>query len=145
MNPFVTVSLVGGPAWEVSGSRDLSLMFGAIEALVPELTRMHLNASAMANEVRDALAPFSEPSESPDLVSLRVSQELFAVLSRLADTHAEPEMCFGMIGMAGSNRVLEWFDIPDDPVYIDLSISAGRVSQVTKEFSLAYKLLRGNA
>ena len=145
MNPFETVSLVGGPAWEVSGSRDLSLMLRAIGALVPELTRIHLNAYAMANDVRDALAPFSEPTEDRDLVTLRGSPGLIELLSSLADSHAEPEICFCIIGFSSSRRVLEWFDIPGDPVYIDLSVAADRVSQVTKDFSLSYELVRGNA
>ena len=145
MNPFDPVSLVGGPAWEVRGSRDLSLMFRAIGALVPELTLLHLNASAMPNDVRGSLAPFSERAEDRDLVSLRVTPELFGLLSRLADNHAEPEICFEMVGFAGSKRLLEWYDIPTDPLYLDPSVGADRVDQVTKEFSLSFKLLRGNA
>lgn len=144
-DPFETVELVGGPAWCVSGSRDLALMMRALPSLVPEMTDLHLDGFSMAEDVAVALAPFTIETVPRGRVTLAITPAVFEVLAQLAERHAEPVICHHMIGFADAARVLEWFDIPADPVYLGMGLPAQRVIRVCGEFGLTCNPLRGNA
>lgn len=145
-NPFDKVLLVGGPAWRLSGSLDLSAVLGALPRLVPELTRVHIFCPNIASAVYEALVPFAQLSVHGAIgferVALDVAPEVFVVLAELAAAHAGPEVCEHLIGYAHSDRVLEWFDIPDDPIYVAETLPDFRIRRVARELSLSCMKLR---
>jgi hypothetical protein len=125
-------------AWSIEGIRAAEGFFREVPSLLPEATVLYLEGSP-APDVLEVLQLHSGPDEYHGPVgtiwsiprdqrfSLRASPDLFARLARLAEGHAEPEICSHLHFYREDEPLANWYDAFDCPFFVSRAIPRERV------------------
>jgi hypothetical protein len=62
-----------------------------------------------------------------------VNDAHMAALAALAEGHADPEIAIHVAALTPTGPLLEWFDLPEDPISISPLVTAAAVARVARE------------
>jgi len=86
-----------------------------------------------------------DPTESVNLgldfveaYYISITEKNMAKLAELAEHSAEPEIAIHLAVLFEDERLLEWFDLPDDPIYISETIRGESVSRFADSLGRKY-------
>jgi hypothetical protein len=129
--------------WQVTGVSDLVRFFGALPPLVPPGSVLGLaegTPDAMLRAFFDRVRSQAEPDismhSSPDFrraVFIPATPACLFELAALARTRAEPEIAIHLTVVTTEGPLLEWFDLPDDPIYIAPAVPESAVSRLAAD------------
>jgi len=124
--------------WDVHGV-DLYQMFSALPALAPSGATLALADGEPSPELGEFLdqhrVALSEtrlraaPSEFEHASLIPVDSRTMGQLARLCQNLAEPEIAIHLAVFDGEGTLLEWYDLPDDPVAIAGSVAEDVVAR----------------
>jgi hypothetical protein len=107
-----------------------------------------LAGGAWSNKTQDVLDTISldmDPTESVNLgvdffetYYISITEKNMAKLAELAEHSAEPEIAIHLAVLFKDERLLEWFDLPDDPIYISETIGGESVSRFADSMGRKY-------
>ena len=132
------VSLTNSAHWDIHGAD----FYRAIRALPEILTPgsvLGLADGAWSSHLRSFLDAHAAALE-PDVISalpadfrrarfIRTDARTIADLAALADKHAEPEVAIHLIVLQAGSSLVEWYDLPNDPIAVSLSIDEAAVKR----------------
>jgi hypothetical protein len=131
-----------GDHWRVQPV-DLADLFRALTLLDPPAAFVALADGSWSPEVRQSLTRISvDPGEAVrqsmwrdfrDAAYVPVSAASMAELVALAEVHAEPEMAIHVAALTTSAPLLEWFDLPDDPISLSPLVTPASVLRFVEE------------
>jgi hypothetical protein len=131
--------LFDAPHWSVVGVDDLARFFQALPLLESPSTMVGLAGGWWPDPVRSDLGMSSTnvddvvrlalPSEFHSALFVPVTADSAAMLVHLAETRAEPEVATHLVVVRDGASLLEWFDLPGDPITIAPSISDAEVQR----------------
>lgn len=139
--------LLEGPCWQVEPAPDLGVVFANLLRLVPQGGVLCLAGGAWSAEGRAFVRAHALPGEGPDpLPSAFDGAPRFpldaarsALLAELATRHAEPELAVHLGVHAGGVSVLEWFDVPEDPLCLARAVPEERVAAFAEACGARYR------
>jgi len=136
------------PHWVVRGA-DVYRVFGALPRLAPASSLLGLADAAWPQDLREFFAvQGAQPDPSTlaafprEFVKARfvpIKAPTMTRLTVLASSCAEPELAVHLIVVHGGNSVLEWYDVPDDPLAIALSVRESAVASFAATVAGAYE------
>ncbi len=119
--------LMDGLHWVVRGA-DVYRAFGALLSLAPAGSLLGLADGAWPPDLREYFATWGTQPDRSVLLGLPrefvkarfvpINERAMARLTDLALSCAEPELAVHIIVVHGHDSVLEWYDLPDDPIAI---------------------------
>ncbi len=140
--------LMDGPHWVVRGA-DLYRAFGALLSLAPTGSLLGVADASWPPEVREFLKSrgtqpdrsvvLGLPREFANARFLPINERAMARLTDLANSCAGPELATHIIVVHGSNSVLEWYDLPEDPIAISSSVGEPAVASFASVVGGAYE------
>ncbi len=116
--------------WRVTGVKhiDLPLFFRALRSLVPNGSILCLAGGAWPDQVQNILDTISLNMESAGPANLGldfaeayyipIMEQNMVKLAELAEHSCDVEIAVHIAVLFEDQRVLEWFDLPFDPIYI---------------------------
>lgn len=122
--------------WRVTHMGSMPEFFRELGVLVPDGSILALADGAWPDDVLAWFA-LNKPSSVPEPCGptgeftnahfVVVSQKSMAELARLAESHAGPEIAIHLGVFHEGNSLVEWFDAPDDPLSVAVSIPEAAV------------------
>jgi hypothetical protein len=64
---------------------------------------------------------------------------LLSELERLSENHAEPELCDHLLVYRGNDPLLEFYDFPENEVWLPLSLNEDRVRAIASALDVEYR------
>ncbi len=135
--------LMDGKHWRVTGARDLAAFFRALPELLPAGSAVIVANEAWPSDFERFLEGLAiKPDAARIPASARtvsasfhvpVNKETMAELGQRANRHAEPEVATHLIGYRGDRSLLEWYDLPVDPLSIAASLDPAAVRSFASE------------
>jgi hypothetical protein len=130
--------------WCIKDVKDLSLFFEALPRLIPTDSLLGLAGAFTSRELMSLLPlahgldgvrslPDPFPDEFRDATFFPVSDAITRDLLQLQDRRAWPGFILFLVVISQGESLLEWFDLPDDPISVALSIS----EQAVRDFAVA--------
>jgi hypothetical protein len=138
--------LFQAPHWTIEKPTNLEAFFGALQRLVPEETVMCFGGGDPDEAIQSFFHEMALPN--PERISLiefalgkylNTDKKNLKKLQRLAGCHAAPEIAAHIVICDGNRRILEWFDVPFDPITISLEVPEDKVRQFCNEFGVMYQ------
>ncbi len=135
-----------GPGWQLDPVKDLEVFFANLGRLVPEGATLCLAEAAWSQEGRDFIR---NRGHRPDSVPLPnefrgepcfgLSPEVLHHLAELASRHASPELGIHCAVFTSAGAIVEWYDLPGDPISVSSSISEERVAGFARACGVEYR------
>lgn len=135
--------------WRLTGVRDLTLFFRALPSLVPKGSILCLTDGAWPGRVRNILDTISLNMESaqPANLSLEFAEAYYIStteqnmvrLAELSEQSAAVEIALHLAVLIDDERLLEWFDLPFDPIYIAETIKRESVHHFSESVGGRYQ------
>jgi len=133
--------------WRIAPVRDLSAIFGNLLRLLPEGGMLCLAAGCWSKEGRGfieerALPPDEArplPRDFARAPGLRLDIETLMLLSDMATRHAAPELAVHLGCYEDGVSLLEWYDLPDDPISVPRSVPEARVAAFAEACGVTYE------
>jgi len=144
-------SLVADPHWHVHGA-DFYRVFTALPKLTPAGSLLGLAEGAWRQDVREFFAAWATQPEPSALASvpqdfvharfIPIDVPSMASLTDLANCHAEPELAIHMIVIHRGASLIEWYDLPGDPIAVASSFGETAVGQFAASVDGEYEMSR---
>lgn len=137
--------LLDDPHWKIGTVKSLDAFFGALLDLVPESSVLCLGEGDPDKAIQAFFQEYALPnSERISLIEfmsgqyLQINKNNLKELQRLADCHAAPEIATHIAVSNGSRQILEWFDVPFDPITVSLEVSEERLMKFCSGLGVKY-------
>ena len=125
--------------WLVSKAQGFPAFFTALIELVPPDSVLQIDGNPCP-DVGEGLRPWlKEPSKKTGRFwrtlakyIVPVTPENMAVLARLAENHAEPEVASQFLVLIRDEQILAWHDAPSDPIYVSGLMEEMKVARFAK-------------
>jgi len=133
-------AFVAEPCWKILPPIDLADFFQHLPKLAAENSILSIEASSVVSEIESYLSerPGEKPNENshgvifrtPKIFYMPITEENLAGLAVLSERYAEPEGCDHVLVFDGGKIILNWYDVPADPIYVAEEISEGKVKNL---------------
>ena len=142
---------VASPCWVIEKHRDYAQFFSAVRQLeLPEDARFSLEATRPGAEVAEFLKPYLVRTRQPGGIfkflsseiqyySIPLNAETTARFAELVETHAAPEICNYLLAVRGEEVLLNWYDFPDDPIYVVGSVAEQSIRSFADALGSSYR------
>jgi hypothetical protein len=122
--------------WQINNVKDLGLFFSALTILADSDLVLCLSEGAWEKQTIRILEDISlknyfypvNLSEFKNCFFIEVNDNNISFLNHLSEISAEPEVALHISLIWKNERILEWFDIPEDPISISNIISEEKVN-----------------
>jgi len=124
-------------------------VFGALVSLAPAGSLLGLACGAWPQDVREFFATGGTqpdrsalaglPREFANARFLPLNARAMTRFTDLANSHAEPELAIHIIVIHGQDSVLEWYDLPEDPIAIARSVGEAAIGLFAATVAGAYE------
>ena len=138
--------LFDDPHWEIDAVKDFQAFFRALLHLVPEETILCLGNGDPDKEIRSFFEhnSLSEPELIPlaEFIGgeyLQINKENLSKLEDLAACHAAPEIASHLAVSDQNRQMLEWYDVPFDPITVSLEVPEENVRNFCNELGVKYE------
>jgi hypothetical protein len=138
--------------WELQPPKELAAFFTALPELADDDAILCLGAGAWhgdlavfldANQVEPPAASAALGVRHHQLRCLHCGSATLGQLAVFADRSAEPEVASCMSVVASDVSLLEWFDLPLDPINVSLATPEHRVGAFARRLRVAYRQAGG--
>ena len=142
---YTNTDIMNESRWEVTGITSLPAFFRALPWLVPNKSVLCFEGGEWpdrAQNVLDAISLNMELEARPGYEGyyLSITEEHMAKLAELAENSAEPEIAIHLFMLPGDEKgILEWYDLPDDPIYISETIEQQSVAHFAEAIGASYR------
>jgi hypothetical protein len=131
-----------------------SVFFRELPHHLPEATSLYIEGFSIAEDVKQVLlnhaqaGPYLPGSESHVRITgapgtnyfrCEFSPSLLSELERLSELHAEPEICDHLLVYAGSEPILEFYDFPQNEIWLPITVNEERVCAMASALNMAYR------
>jgi hypothetical protein len=129
--------LFNNPHWEIESIGMLDQFFRALPYLVPTDALLCLAGGAWDDQLKNFLRhhrqrppiDLDRPIDFLDGVDVPVTTEVIEELSEISNHHAAPEIAMFVAVSHNSEQILEWFDVPGDPLTASLKIPESKIQK----------------
>jgi len=125
--------------WRIKDVKDLSLFFKALPRLVPTGSVLGLSGMFTSRELMSLLPRAHKMDGFRDFTFVPVSDATTRDLQQLQDRRAWPGFILFVEVISQGESVLQWFDLPDDPISVALSISEKAVRDFAAATGSSYE------
>jgi hypothetical protein len=139
-----------GPHWRVAPFRDMDVFLLALREILPEGAALGLADGHPSRELRKfletnavACPTGAVPDAFPSGRWLPADRTTIAALAEMARRHAEPEVAEHVGVFAGAGMLLEWYDLPDDPISVAPDVPEERVAAFARSGGVSYTRIPG--
>ena len=123
-----------GSHWQLNPVKDVKVFFANLGHLVPNGATLCLAEADWSEEGREFVRSHGHRPEETPLPSefrgepcFELSPGVLRLLSDLASRHASPELAIHLGVFASGEALVEWFDLPGDPISVSPSMPEERV------------------
>ncbi len=132
--------------------RDLEVFFSHVRCLCPEGGSLVLAESSWSAEGREFVSsralPVEEhplPGEFDAAPSFLMTEENLSLLTAMASRHASPELAIHLAVHSDTAAVLEWYDVPDDPITVSAKVPERHVAEFAASCGVGFHWRAGES
>jgi hypothetical protein len=135
--------------WEIKEIRDSSAFFRELPMLLPNDAILYFEGISVAKDVKlylqlNSISPnFELPKGTiwprSAIFHVPINAAFMEGLARMAENHAEPEICDHLQAYTGEKIVLAWFDAFHDPLWLTMDIPEIKVQEFCNNLNAKYE------
>ncbi len=142
---YTNTDIMNGSHWKVTGVNRFASFFRALPFLVPNNSILCLEAGHW-DRVQNILDSISLNMESEQSTApgdegyyVSITEQNMAKLAELAEHSDEMEIALHLAVLSDDEKLLEWFDLPEDPIYISEIIEREFISRFAESVGGKYQ------
>lgn len=131
--------------WQVSPAYDLADFFLALAEFAPADSTITLVCGSWSENLRSFLENVAVDHVKKGWIftheryTIPISDQIMRELSCLASSHAAPEIASSIVVKHDAQKLVEWFDLPDDPISIAPDVDENKVIQLATSIGATHK------
>ena len=142
---YTNTDIIHESHWEVTGVTSLPAFFRALSRLAPNNSILCLEGGVWPARVQNVFDAISlnmelEPRPGYEGYYFSITEEHMAKLAEVAENSAESEIAIHLFVLFGDEKgILEWYDLPNDPIHISETIEQQSVSHFAEAIGASYR------
>lgn len=135
--------------WEIKKIKDLDIFFLYLPLIFPYDTYLCLADGYYSSELKSYIDAYHSNEPLPQLHSefsecdkIPINDNTMRILMELANHHATPEIAMHLCVCSKTVRLLEWYDIPLDPISLSIEIPEEAIRRFCTAIGTKYHLVK---